>query len=250
MNKLGRTLTMAVAAVGLAGSAAAGASGPRDIANAGEPAGVAAHQDNIGWLDQTDVTKGVTYQASTFPVRITFRPPDALWGAVQARGGSYRFVQLYHRFAHDANGKVTNWGRGLITFEAGTGKTRSVAAVAKTLHATALMTPGKITTTRLAGFRGETFDTTIVGTRPGDAGGIALIPFSGDPRPGGDHLWVTRGQLLRIIVLDVHGTTVVVYIESNDNAGNNTIAAAQNEHSFPVFLGFVRQMLATVTFPA
>jgi len=249
MRKLGWTFTMAIAAAGLAVSAAASGSGPKDIANAGEPAAVAARQDNIGWLDATAVTTGVTYQASTFPVRITFRPPDALWAAVQARGGGYRFVQLYHRFAHDANGKVTNWGRGLITFEAGAGKTGSVAAVVKTLHATALMTPGKITRAQLAGFHGETFDTTIVGTRPGDAGGIPLIPFSGDPRPGGDHFWVTRGQLLRVIVLDVRGKTVVVYIESTDDSGS-TIAAAQPAQSFPVFLGFVRRILGTVRFPA
>lgn len=57
----------------------------------------------------------------------------------------FRFVVLIHKYMHDARGKVSVWGRGGMTLEAGVGKTGSVAATVKRLHSTPRIEARQIT---------------------------------------------------------------------------------------------------------
>ena len=227
------------AVVALASAAGAAAGGPTDLYNAGEPKEVAQRTESVYWLDGRDLRGGTTYQATSFPLKITFRATDALWNGVQARSGRFRFIQLTHKYAFNAQGKVAVWGHGLMTLEAGVGKTGSVRATVSRLHSTARIEAGPLTGVRIGGFRGMSFDAEVVGTEAGEEG-IPFIPFTRDARPGGDHKFVRKGERLRIIVIGVRGKTVVVYLESVDE---------RPERSFPVFTRIANRLLSTMTFP-
>ena len=93
---------------------------------------------------------------------------------------------------------------------------------------------------RVAGFAGQQFDATVTGAEPGEQG-EAFVPFSGDPRPGGDHMFVLKGEKLRIIVVGVGGKTVVIYEQpSRDNLTK----------TFPAFTGAAKRLLATMVLRA
>jgi len=225
------------------------AAGQVDVYNGGDL------HESVGQADQKDFTRGVTYEARTFPIAIRIRPPDSLWGGVQLHSGRFGFVQLLHRKA----GSTPLNGRGNITFETASGRTPSVAATLRNLLSTPQIDAGRVTAVRVGGFSGKSFDATITGTDrlPPDPPGISLAPFTTNRHCGFctktmngetlDHKWARKGQLFRIMVLGVRGRTVVVYLESTYN--DSTTRKYPPDKTFPTFLPYAQKLLANVTFP-
>jgi hypothetical protein len=240
---------LAVASV-LGGATIATASSLGDIYNYGdihESVGQSPpHPTRQG--DHPRFRQGVTYKANAVPLLITLRDRDGYWGGAQFESGRFRFVQLFHSHR---SGDPPLKGVGLITFEAATGATPSVAATVQHLHGTPQIDAGPITPASVAGFAGKQFDATILGT----AAGISLFPFTKDLHCGyctqtmhGETLdakFAGKGTLFRIIVVGVRGKTVVIYLES--------LFAIQPKYPpaklFPMFLPYAQKMLATVRFP-
>jgi hypothetical protein len=194
----------------------------------------------------TDLKRGTVYRASTFPVDIAVRPPDALWKGGQGQRETFRFVVLQHKLTRDAQGRVSVWGSGEIALSAGVGRTGSVAATVKRLRATRHTEAGEPSSVRVGGFSGVSFDTEVVGTDPGyEKPGTVFIPFTrvlpvGVVRPGRDHLFAREGQRLRIAVIGVRGKTVVIYIQPSDERLDRT---------FPAFVRSANRLLSTMKFP-
>ena len=153
------TTLMGVAALAVAGFAL-GASGSRDLFN--------NHENGDG----RPLASGVTYRASLFPIAIRLHPADQLWEGAQflrtsglhegekRNGDNFAFVQVLHKYAHDAQGKISNWGRGTITVEASFRPTGSVAATMERLRARLedFQKVGDVSAVRLAGYSGLRYD--------------------------------------------------------------------------------------------
>ena len=249
---------LAIACSALAASAVAIAAGPVDLHNGGD------HHAGIGQLGGPTLSPAVTYQASLFPVALRLRPPDGLWGGAQYESGRFRFVQFLHRHR---TGDPPLRGVGYITLEAAKGSTPSAATAIKRLHATPHMAAGPIKPTRVAGFTGQQFDATMVGSDlnvhadcPGNKKcppETSLAPFlrnyhcgacgdpKFDPRETHDVKVATKGQLFRIIAINVRGKTVVIYLESV--SGGPKFPATT---IFPTFLPYANRALAALRFPA
>jgi hypothetical protein len=236
---------VAIGAAALVWSAWAPASVPVDLYNGGNL------HESVGQADTKDLRQGVVYEASTFPIRVRFRPPDGLWGGVQLISRRFRFVQVQHF----RKGSFRAAGRGFITLETATGRTPSVAATIRRLHRTPKIDAGPITTVRVAGYAGKSFDATITGVDPQNPG-IALAPFT-RRLPCGycentlhhqtrDYKFAQRGQLFRFIAINVRGKTVVIYLESK-------YARPHQQHTpseaFPTFLPFANELLSKLRFP-
>jgi hypothetical protein len=231
----------AVGASALALSALAPASAVLNIRSGGDL------HESVGQANVRDLQRGRIYRASAFPVLMRVRVPDAVWGGIQLRSGRFRFVQFTHR----RRGSFPTAGAGSITLESAKGRTPSVATTVKRLHSTRLIKTGPVTLVRIAGFSGKSFDATIEGADPNNMG-ISLAPFTKNLHCGfcdqlgeaEDYKFAGKGQLFRIIVLGVRGKTVVIYLES--------VFAVSRRHpttqSFPTFLPFAQQMLATLRF--
>jgi hypothetical protein len=258
---LGRVTLIALLAAcsAAAGSTVGVASAPPDVHSFGDT------HEGIGQGDTQPLRAGVIYQASAFPLAVRLRAPDSRWGGVQDESGRFRFVQLNH--LRTPVGSPPLHGVGYITLEAARGSTPSATEAIKRLHATPHLKAGPITPTRLAGYDGEQFDATIVGS---DLSGTCLggntcpavvsfapfltnhhCGFCGDaklePRKEThDVKAALRGQIFRIIALDVRGKTVVVYVESG-YADQPRFPPAK---TYPTFLPYARQLLATLRFPA
>jgi hypothetical protein len=249
MSRMKRSKALLTVILVLAGAAAANAAGPVDIYNGGDL------HESIGQADGKNLQRGVTYTASTFPIAIRVRTPDALWGGAQFQSGRFRFLQLTHLRA----GSRPLHGVGYITLESAKGSTPSAATAIKQLHATPLIKAGPIRPIHVAGFTGRQFDATVVGidrTRysPSGAGGISLTPFMTNRHCGfctktmqgetQDAKFAGEGQLFRIIALDVRGKTVVIYLEST--------YAIQPKYpptqTYPTFLPYAQQMLSKTRF--
>lgn len=239
--------TLAIVGTALVALAGASASGPVDIYDAGD------HHESIGQADEkTPLSRGVTYQASAFPIDIRVRPAEPLWGAVQLRGDRFRFVQFHHL----RSGKLPLHGWGYLTLSAAVGRTSSVAATVRKLHGTPGLDASPLRPIRVAGFSGKSFDAEVVGTESGD-NGVALTPFTRPLRCGWctktmhgetlDNKFAGKGQLFRIMVIGVRGKTVVIYLESSydvSSNGNHTPT-----ETFPTFLPYAQKLLSTLAFP-
>ena len=167
---MSRRLTSTVIGVTLCGflvSAAAQASGPVNLYNGGDL------HESVGQTDEQPMSSGKPYTARTFPLSVTVRAPDALWGGVQLQSGKFRFIQFHHQKV----GKVPLHGWGFVTLETSTGPTPSVAATAQKLHSTPLLEAGPLKAIHVAGFSGKAFDATVSGVDPGNRG-ISLTPFT------------------------------------------------------------------------
>jgi hypothetical protein len=220
-------------------------------------AGTYEHE-SIGQGDTKYVQRGIAYQANEFPIAFRLRPPDDHWGGVQYKSGTFRFVQANHL----RTGSLPLHGVGYITIEAGIGSTPSAAMALRNLRATPHVDEGQTKSVRVAGFAGKEFDATIVGTDSPPicktircAKGVSLAPFTINRHCGfcthtmhgqtEDVKFAGTGQRFRIIVIDVRGKTVVIYLES--------IFAAQRRlppaKIFPTFLPYAQEMLANVAFP-
>ena len=199
------------------------------------------------------LASGVTYRASLFPLAITVRPTDGLWrgsqwveknGLVegtQRTGGTYGYVQLHHTYGRDPNGKISSWGLGLLTIQTGVAPTRSVQATMQRLRVRlGDVRAGAVTNVRVAGFSGLSYD----GRLKNGAGSIhRFVPFSSSDgsKPSTDSYKIEanygKGGAFKIIVLDAHGKTVVIYLDS----------FTAPKAKFPVFLGFADKILSTMT---
>ena len=231
-----------IAALTVAGAVlASAATAPADLYN---------NHDNG---DDHPLASGVTYRASLFPLAITVRPTDGLWrgsqwveknglvDGTQRTGGTYGYVQLHHTYGRDPNGKISSWGLGLLTIETAAAPTRSVQATMQRLRVRlGDVRAGAVTNVRVAGFSGLSYD----GQLKNGAGSIhRFVPFSSSDgsKPSTDSYKIEanygKGGPFKIIVLDVHGKTVVIYLDSFTNP------AAK----FPVFLGFADKLLSTMT---
>jgi hypothetical protein len=242
---------LAIVSAALTTSALAIAAVPVDLFNGGDT------HESVGQVDTKDLQRGVTYRASAFPLALRLRPPDGRWGGVQVESGRFRFVQL----GHQRTGTVPRHGVGVITIESAKGATPSVDRTVEQLHGTPKLEAGPITTARVAGFAGKTFDATITGIDPGHYDpaaqkGISLVPFTTNHHCGyctgtmhgetQDAKYAAKDQLFRIIVIDVRGKTVVIYLESTYHDQPKFLP----QQTFPTFLPYARQMLASLRFPA
>jgi hypothetical protein len=220
----------------LAWAAGVSAAAPVDLFNDGER----TESVRAGGVNVHDLKRGALYGASTFPLKLTARPPDALWLGGQTQAGTYRFGVSQHKSLRNAQGKVSVWGSGEVAVETGTGKTGSVAQVLKNLRSTPQISVTAPVSVRVAGYGGQQFDATITGAEPGEHG-EAFVPFSGDPRPVRDHMFVLKGEKLRIIVVGVRGKTVVIYEQPSMD---------RLEKTFPAFTGAAKRLLATLVLGA
>ena len=144
-------------------------------------------------------------------------------------------------------------GRGTITLEASTRATPSVAKTIERLHATPNMRVSAIKPVRVAGLRGLAFNASITGKDPNSTG-ISLTPFTTPHHcgycevtlnhEGLDNRFLGKGQLLRIMAIDVHGKTVLVFLESDFPQPGYPA-----EKTFPTFIPYAEQLLATLQFP-
>jgi hypothetical protein len=185
---------------------------------------------------------GVTYKASDFPLPIRVTSPDGSWGGAQWKSDSsfqhkkstvapfYGWVTFEQ---HD-----TQAAQGAITIMTPYGSTGTVAAIV-----TGLRTRGRGATyeatsrVKLGGYSGVQFDGKVVGQEH------VFIPFSPKStvaRWYPDNYGMGRGEVFRIIALDVRGKTVVVYIEN----------AQLPPDQFPAFLTRAVTLLKTLTFAA
>ena len=236
------TLLAVIAATVLVGVAVA--AGPTDLTNNQENGSTAA------------LASGLTYRASLFPVAINFRSTDRLWQGAQyvrtagvhegqsRKGAKFAFVTLLHTYAHNAQGKITNWGRGTITFEAGLAPTGSLKATMARLRVRLedFQTVGKVSTVHVAGFSGLSYDGHL---KDGARSFHRFVPFSSADGsvPTTDSLKLVttygKGEAFRVIVVDVRGVTVFILVEGETAPADK----------FPVFLGFADRLLSTTAFP-
>jgi len=203
--------------------------------------------------DSKPLTSGVNYHASLFPLAITVRPTDGLWEGAQylrtsgihegeqRKGRKVAFISLLHKYAHNAQGKISNWGRGTITLEAGFTRGGSVQATMGRLRARPddFQTVSDVTPVHIAGFNGLSYD----GRLKNGAGSFhRFVPFSSSdgsvPTTDSRKLEANygKGEAFRIIVLNVRGTVVAIYLDSETAPADK----------FPLFLGFANRLLSTV----
>ena len=125
----------------------------------------------------------------------------------------------------------------MITIETAYGSTPSVATIlARLRSARPEAIYGKTTPVSVAGFPGWQIDGKMLGTS-----GHVFRPF----RPGShpvtspDSYTLDRGERFRLIVLDVRGTRVVLFLES----------AKLPAKEFPIFLEAASRILGSLEFP-
>jgi hypothetical protein len=250
---MGRRIA-ALVLVALAAAAIANAAGSRDIYNGGDG------HEGIGQGDTKALQRGTSYSASAFAVRVRIRPPASLWGGVQYESRSYRFIQLNHL---PVPGAAPLAGTGYITLESAKAPTPSVAKTLANLRATPHVSFGPTRPTHVGGLRASMFDATITGsdlhgTCPGGHVCPRVVSFAPfltnhhcgfcgdakfDPREALDVKAAREGQLFRILVVDVRGKTVVIYVESNYPDQKKFPPA----RIFPTFLPLAQKMLAAVS---
>ena len=243
MRKL--TMVSVLAATIATVAATATAAGPVDLWN--------DHESGDG----KPLTSGVGYRASLFPLPITIRATDELWEGAQdlhtsgihegepRKGGTFAFVILRHKYARDAKGKVTNWGRGRITIETGFAPSGSVEATMARLRGRLedFRTVSDVSAVHIAGFRGLSYDGHL---KDGARSFHRFVPFSSSDgsRPTTDSRKIFtnygKGPAFRVTVLNVRGRTVVVYLDSE----------TAPPEKFPGFLHFANRLLATLTVSA
>lgn len=181
------------------------------------------------------VAAGVRYEARAFPIAIRITPPDGTWGGAQWTTGSSNGRPA---FGWVALGRLPiNDPRGVITIETAFGPTPSVAAILARIHSAGPEAIyGNTTRVSLAGFPGWQIDGRTVG-----ASGHLFIPFSPQSRRDTppDSYALDRGERFRLIVLDVRGTRVVLFLES----------AKLPAKEFPAFLVTADRILGSLEFP-
>jgi hypothetical protein len=183
---------------------------------------------------------GVTYQASKFPLALRVTAPDASWLGAQwkssARGEHstkppfFGWVWLSVSFENSAP-------QGLIEILASYTRTPSVATTVRNLRTRGHgATYGPTSSVALAGFHGSRFDGKIVGSSH------TFIPFTPKQniaRYYGDATHYDKGEVFRVVVLNVRHKTVVIYTNS----------ATLPPADFPTFLAKADLILKSLKFP-
>ena len=175
------------------------------------------------------------YEARAFPIAIRITPPDGTWAGAQwiTRNSNGRPA-----FGWVALGQLpVDAPRGMITIETAFGQTPSVATiVARLRSAEREAIYGKTTTVSLAGFPGWQIDGRMVGTF-----GHVFTPFSPESHGAAppDSYTLDSGERFRLIVLDVRGTRVVLFLES----------AKLPPKEFPAFLAAANRIVESLEFP-
>ncbi|HEX9549415.1 MAG TPA: hypothetical protein VF942_18885 [Acidimicrobiales bacterium] len=185
----------------------------------------------------TGLHSGVTYQASEFPVALRMTAPDASWSGAQWKSQSDRYGggPPFYGWASVGQGSF-GLPRGLLLIMTAYARTPSVASTVAGLRTRGVGATYQATSpVKLAGFSGLEFDGQVVATRH------TFVPFS--PRSHGakyfpDAYFMNQGEAFRIIVLNVRGKTVVVFLDS-------VLSADQ----FPAFLIKADRILKSLRFP-
>lgn len=183
---------------------------------------------------------GVTYKASDFPLPIQATAPDGSWGGAQWKSDSsfqhkkstvapfYGWVTFEQHDTHAA--------QGAITIMTPYGSTPTLAAVVAGLRTRGHGATYEATSpVKLGGYSGIQFDGKVVGNEH------VFIPFSPKSTVAKwypDNYGMEQGKVFRIIALNVHGKTVVVYLE------NAELPADQ----FEAFLTRAATLLKTLKF--
>ena len=202
--------------------------------------------------------RGVTYQASEFPLPVRVTPPDGSWTGAQWKANTFPPDEIQQRhlkcstspavcrppyFGWVAIGKggaaTSAPPRALILIMAGYSGTPTVAATVSNLRTRGHgATYEPTTTVKVAGFSGLQFDGRLVGPEH------VFVPFSPPSHAAGGKADAIVedgvGHAFRLIVLNVRGTTVVVFI------GSLVMSADQ----FATFLPEADGILKSLKFPA
>jgi hypothetical protein len=224
--------------VTLSGTSAAGAASPSKLPDVPQsylftPAG-----------QLTPLRAGVTYQASQFPLALRLTPPDPGWLGTQWQSGTDYFRgggPPHYGWLHLGQGTPTGIPRGLVTIMTADARTPSVAATVNVLRTRGHGATYEATSpVKLGGFSGIQFDGQIVGAKNIDHTGHYFVPFS-PPSHAAKYYpdeYPVYGDVFHVIVLNVRGKTVVIYIE------NVALPADQ----FPAFLTKANRILGSLRF--
>ncbi len=189
-----------------------------------------------------NLVAGATYKASDFPLPIRVTIPEGRWGGAQWKyDSSYQrkkttIAPFYGWVTFEQ--RETSPAQGIITMMTPYGPTPSVSAVVAGLRTRGHgASYGATSPVKLGGYSGLQFDGKIFGKEH------VFIPFSPKSTVAKwypDNYGMGQGEAFRIVVLAVHGKTVVVYIE------NLELPADQ----FPAFLPRADKLLNTLKFVA
>ncbi len=187
-----------------------------------------------------------TYRASLFPIPLRVTPPSSGWSGAQWKSGDQYFrggKPPNFGWVHLGRGPVTGIPQGLVSIMTAYARTATIATTVNVLR-----TRGRGATyeanvpVTLAGFSGIQFDGQIVGAKNSDHTGHYFIPFS--PKSNAAKYYpdeyAVYGDAFRVIVLDVRGKTVVIYLDVGP------LPADQ----FPAFVGTAEQILKSLRFPS
>jgi len=190
-------------------------------------------------VDAPRVKAGATYRASIFPLALRVTVPGESWRGAQGRSlgakglpgtrGGFGWVELYQPAPRDS-------AYGYIAMITAYGRTPSVAATVSGLR-----TRGRGATYQdsapvtIGGFSGIQFDGEIVGPNHHF---VPFTPKSSAARFYPDEYTFESGEVFRVIVLNVRGKTVVVFVDS-------VLLAPEN---FPAFLTKSDQILKSLKF--
>jgi hypothetical protein len=189
---------------------------------------------------------GTTYQASLFPIPLRVRVPTPGWLGVQWKSGSDYFRgggPPNYGWVHFARGSTSGIPQGLISIMTAYTRTPSVGRTVSVLRTRGHgATYGPASPVTLAGFTGIQFDGRITGAKNVDHTGHFFIPFSPVSHAAKYYPdeYAVYGDVFRVLVLDVRGKTVIVYIEN----------VALPPQQFPAFLTKAEQILGSLRFPA
>jgi len=193
----------------------------------------------------TPLRSGVAYRASLFPVAIRVTPREPGWSGAQWRAGNDYFRgggPPHYGWVHLGRGSPAGIPQGLISIMTAYAATPSVAATVNVLRTRGRGASYEASTpVALGAYSGIQFDGEIVGAKNSDHTGHYFVPFT--PRSHAARYYPDEypvyGDVFRVIVLDVHGKTVVVYVE---NVG-------LPRRQFPAFLVKAEGILKTLRFP-
>jgi len=168
----------------------------------------------------TPLHAGTTYQASLFPIPLRVRVPTLGWSGVQWKSGSdyFRGGGLpNYGWVHFARGAIGIPQGGLISIMTAYTRTPSVTRTVNVLrtrgHGATYEPTSPVT---LAGFSGIQFDGRITGAKNFDHTGHYFIPFSPVSHAAKYYPdeYPVYGDVFRVLVLDVRGKAIVVYLEN------------------------------------
>ena len=180
------------------------------------------------------ITAGISYQARSFPLALRITPPDGTWAGAQWTTSSHGRPA----FGWAAAGRLpVDNPRGVITIETAFGPTPSAAVILARLRSAGREAIfGKTAHVSVAGFPGLQIDGRVVGKF-----GHVFVPFTakGGGATPADSYMLEKGEKFRIVVLDVRGTRIVLFLES--------LKLPRKE--FPAFLSAANEILKALEFP-